>query len=180
VLLAPAAISDAGYRQALAVAYGAQAGAAVYAQYPPSAFESPRDALVAATTDAAYVCPARRLARAATAGGQAAVFRYFFTRALRGAGALGAFHGEELGFLFGNLASFSGYRPSDSEQSLSRAMQRYWINMAASGDPNDELLPEWTVYDPVSDSYLQLDIPIEETGMGVHTANCDFWDSPSD
>lgn len=35
-------------------------------------------------------------------------------------------------------------------------MSSYWVQFAATGDPNREGLPTWPVYDRESDRYLEL------------------------
>ena len=129
------------------------------------------------TTDARFVCPSRRIARAAAAGQSDPVFRYFFTKALDSpsAAAFGAYHSLELPFVFGTLGKF-GYSPSARELALSSAMNAYWARFAVNGDPNGAGATLWPRYDPALDSYLDLDNTIF-AGLGVRTARCDFWDA---
>ena len=59
-----------------------------------------------------------------------------------GTQGLGAFHGAEVPFVFGDTFELVG-----GELSLSQAMSTFWTNMASSGDPNKWLgptAPEWT------------------------------------
>ncbi|MBK8257614.1 MAG: carboxylesterase family protein [Polyangiaceae bacterium] len=149
----------------------------VLAQYPAADYPTPRDAYVAVTSDAKFICGARRIARAAA--GSTTVFRYHFTHVLDNVGPQGkkngAFHGLELLFLFDKL-TIANYMASDGEKALAEAMGGYWSRFGATGDPNGNGAVEWPVYDPVTDSYLQLDTTIV-ADAGVHTVNCDFWDS---
>ncbi|EDN83772.1 hypothetical protein BIFADO_00696 [Bifidobacterium adolescentis L2-32] len=37
---------------------------------------------------------------------------------------------------------------------MSHAMNRYWVNFAATGDPNGSGLPEWTACGPDGQRYM--------------------------
>ncbi len=179
-LVAPALPTDAAYQAAILAQFGGTLGPRVLAQYPASAFASPEKAWVAATTDARWVCPSRRIARAAAGSQSEPVFRYFFTKSLDStfAAPLGAYHSLELPFAFGTLDKFPGFTPSVRELTLSSAMNAYWARFAANGDPNGAGAPLWPRYEPALDPYLDLDNTIF-SGAGVRTARCDFWDTLS-
>jgi para-nitrobenzyl esterase len=82
--------------------------------------------------------------------GHASVFRYFFELGSPGdnnhPASLGAFHTDDIEYVFGTLDSRPGavWRPEDRE--LSERMMRYWTNFARTGDPNGPTLPEWPAY----------------------------------
>ncbi|MDL2717204.1 MAG: carboxylesterase family protein [Acidobacteriota bacterium] len=175
---APSLPTDAAYRSAIFFLYGGSLGARVLAAYPSSAFATPQKAWIAATTDEIYVCPARRIARAAAPRQTEPVFRYFFTKALdsTSAASYGAYHSLELPFVFGTLDKFPGFTPSDRERVLSDAMNGYWSRFAANGDPNAPGRVPWPRYDAALDGYLELDNVIAP-GAGVRTSRCDFWDA---
>ncbi len=71
-------------------------------------------------------------------------WQYVFARRL---GPMGAAHGMEIPYAFGNLDAAPGfgvkpdYAPEDRE--LSALMHRYWVNFVKTGDPNGEGLPVW-------------------------------------
>ncbi|MGH2603178.1 MAG: carboxylesterase/lipase family protein, partial [Dehalococcoidia bacterium] len=89
--------SEEAYRAALERMLGPSLAPVVAAAYPPAEYGGPRQALVAATSDARFICTARTAARAVAANQSEPVYRYFFTQALRGpAAAFGASHGLEL------------------------------------------------------------------------------------
>ena len=142
-----------------------------------NAFATPRQALIAVTTDVRFVCPSRKIARAAKMGQSAPVWRYFFTHALDSGAAqvFGAWHGLEVTFLFGALR-IAGYVPSAAEEKLSADMIGYWSRLAKTRDPNGGNAAPWPLYDATSDSHLVLDDPITSS-TGLRTARCDFWDS---
>jgi para-nitrobenzyl esterase len=143
----------------------------VLALYPASAYPSPKAALDALISDVSFVCPTRRFVRDISKS-QQKTFLYHFTYVTR-AGAqlgLGAFHGSEIPFVFGNLTN-----PTLQERALSDAMMRYWVNFAKTGDPNDWALPAWPAYTLAGDPHLQLDVPIK-ADRELRKRYCDFFD----
>jgi para-nitrobenzyl esterase len=126
-------------------------------------------ALYPATTDAEAVRAARILAgddflvystwkwlEEQVKSGDAPVYRYRFD--LPGPGdkfhpaSIGAFHSDDIEYVFGTLNSRPGahWRPAD--RALSDQMQQYWTNFARTGDPNggdgsgSPALPKWPTY----------------------------------
>lgn len=144
----------------------------VLALYPASAYPSPKAALDALISDVYFVCPTRRFTRD-VAKHQPKTFLYHFTYVTR-VGAqlnLGAFHGSEISFVFGNLAN-----PTPQERALSDAIMGYWTNFAKTGDPNDGVLPTWPAYTLSEDPHLQLDISIK-AARELRKKYCDFFDT---
>lgn len=175
-------MTESQYEQAvLALAGGSQLLTnRILAEYPPGDYGgSPRRAYVALTSDVKFICTARSVARAAAAGQSEPVYRYFFTHPFSNGGIalelLGAYHGIELPYVFGDL-TIAGYSPTGGEQGLSVAIQGYWARLAATGNPNSDDAPSWPEYVSATDPYLALDDPIT-AGEGVRTQQCDFWDS---
>ncbi|MGH9680340.1 MAG: carboxylesterase/lipase family protein, partial [Candidatus Acidiferrales bacterium] len=77
------------------------------------------------------------------------VYTYFFDRAIPWPEhpEFGAFHTSEVPYVFENLElTRHPYEPID--QRVSDAVSSYWMNFAASGDPNGESLPNWPAYAP--------------------------------
>jgi para-nitrobenzyl esterase len=174
---APMVATPAAYEALVRTTFGPLGVAdAVLAQYPAADYPTPRAAWVAITTDAKFVCGARRIARAAATGQTEPVYRYYFTHGLDSGpiAVFGAWHGLELFFVFGHL-DLAGYVPSAGEIALSEAMMGYWSRFAATGDPNGDGAAAWPELEPTADAHLVLDTPIA-SGDGIRTAQCDFWD----
>jgi para-nitrobenzyl esterase len=129
-----------------------------------------------ALTDGAFVCPARQVARALTAAGLA-TYRYDFVHAIDfPVPNLGAFHGSELEFVFGNVIDSLAAPLTPAEETLSSAMMGYWGAMAATGEPNGGGRLTWPVYELGTEPDLVLDLTLS-TETQLKKAQCDFWDA---
>lgn len=129
-------------------------------------------------TDAIFTCPSRRAARALAVAQTEPVYRYVWTHVTPYLGLaefIGAFHGTEMPYVFGTFGSVL-YKPKSAESTLSRQVQSYWANLAATGNPNGAGLPTWNEYDPTADTSLKFDTPIG-TVSKFHERGCDLWDT---
>ena len=54
-------------------------------------------------------------------------------------------------------------------------MSSYWVNFAATGDPNGAELPSWPVYTSDGEEYLILG-PSVEAAANLRPAQLDFWE----
>jgi len=149
----------------------------VLAVYPASAYASPGLAVADITGDAGFVCPTRRVARWHAAGGHAAYLYHFtYVSAVSRQRGLGAFHGSEIPFVFGNLGQGGGTRLPPAVERLSDAMRGYWANLAAEGSPGTVAGLTWPRYDAADDVAMRFDTPPAlETGW--RAAKCDVWDA---
>ncbi len=138
--------------------------------YPCSIFDPTAGyrEFIAVVTDAFFACPSRRALRAIAATQTEPVYRYLFTHGV-------AYHGAEVAYVFGTFATVP-FVPTAAESTLSSEMQSYWVNLAASGNPNGAGVPTWSAYQPTVDNALQLDTPIGETSA-IDAAGCNFWDT---
>jgi para-nitrobenzyl esterase len=95
--------------------------------------------------DFMFRMPGIKLVEAQQANKQAA-YNYLFTwKSPAMGGAMGACHGLEISFVFGNLIDmFSGSGPE--AEKLSRCMQDAWLAFARTGDPSCESIGKWPVY----------------------------------
>ncbi len=93
--------------------------------------------------------------------GQAPVYRYRMDLGSPGdknhQAILGAFHSDDIEYVFGTLDSRPGavWRPEDRK--LSELMGAYWTNFARTGDPNGPGLPQWPVYKSEKWQVMHLD-----------------------
>ena len=126
--------------------------------------------LLRATTHMYMTCPTRFAARGAARAGLP-TYLYQFTRVLPGGESLGAYHSAEIGYVFGTKESWLPLEPVDRD--LSDVMSRYWVQFAATGNPNGPGLPEWPQYDAVADRHLDLGSAIT-TGAGLTRETCDL------
>jgi para-nitrobenzyl esterase len=147
-----------------------------------SAYSSPENAAIAATSDRLYNCPSRRWARLAAAADLAKVYRGLqnHTHASGPSVALGPYHASDVPFLYrnfdNNLILGSPYTPTAAELELSATMIGYWARFAATGNPNGGGAPFWPEFEHDAEDHLLLDIPLV-SGTNFHAAGCDFWDA---
>lgn len=150
------------------------------ALYPPGATPAQaREAWIRATTDAQFLCPARRAARALRQTQTEPVWRYHFTHTAppKFGAENGAFHGLELMYLFGSVQQlFGGIVATPADDGVVALMQGAWARFAETGDPNGEDLPAWPPYEVAADPYLEIAAP-PSAGAGVRSAECDVWDA---
>jgi para-nitrobenzyl esterase len=170
---APALPTEAQYQAAVRAMLPQAIADLALAQYPASAYPTPRAAFVRLTTDSRFVCPSREIAKAVSAAQTEPVYRYFFQYR---ASPLGAVHGLDVPYVFGTFdavlaANGQPYQPTPTDLALSSAMQGYWTRFARGGDPGGT--PAWPAYG-AGDPALVLDAAVS-TATAIREADCDFW-----
>jgi para-nitrobenzyl esterase len=154
VLFAPVATTAASFTNTARQQFGANADkflslypAGSDAQAVQSAGDFASDRFIAYST--------WRWLEAHVATGEAPTYRYHFdlpspTDQFHHPGS-GAFHSDDIEYVFGTLDSRRGahWRPED--RALSDLMQQYWTNFARNGNPNAPDLPDWPTYQASTD-----------------------------
>jgi para-nitrobenzyl esterase len=138
-----------------------------------------RDSYVQILTDAQFTATVRRMA-GWIADNQQQVWRYFLTYKQSGIlSAAGSYHGIELFYVFNtweNAPLGKGPLFTAQDDSMENNMLKYWVNFAATGNPNGQGLTQWPQYVSGNDPYLEMNAIPNGTQTGVRTAKCDFWD----
>lgn len=134
-------LDEAAYLKTLRDDFGDLADSIAKA-YPAHEPQQIRASALQLATDLNFGNEARSTARWHSATGQR-TYRYLFSLGSeRGfLAALGAHHGADVPYVF--------QRPSgraESRTRTSRMLGHYWINFAATGDPNGKDLPTWPAY----------------------------------
>jgi para-nitrobenzyl esterase len=173
---AGAVTDQASYAAAVEKVFGAAQRDRVLAQYPATAYPSPRMAFVRVTTDAEFTCQSRRVARTFSKVQKQPVYRYLFAHTQENDPALkagGAAHTIEHAYLFPGRGT---YQPTAADRTIARQMAGYWTRMASTGNPNGGQDPQWPAWSAEQDGYLEIGANTAAR-RGPPDAKCDFWDT---
>lgn len=86
-----------------------------------------------------------------------------------------AYHGAEIPYAFGTLASTEiPYQPDDLR--LAEQVTSYWANFIRNGDPNGAGLPDWSAFDPATPEAMFLE-PCPRMAALPNLARILFWDA---
>lgn len=134
--------------------------AVISAAYPAKDAKSVRDAIIHMVSDVVFGAQARFTARVHSRHGNP-TYRYIFSLGSNEfpMSAMGAHHGCELAYLFGRLN-----RANDVEKRIVDVFQGYFVNFAATGNPNGEGLPEWPAFSTENDALIEIerDVAVRE------------------
>ncbi len=104
--------------------------------------QDPQRALDRLVTANSFLCKSQHAAaRLNEAGGDAWVYHFTRVREDPAGAEVGAFHGAEYAYAFG---THDGYMTTtDIDRRLQDTMQDYWVQFAATGNPNSDRAPDW-------------------------------------
>jgi para-nitrobenzyl esterase len=144
-LTSPSLPACSDYENAVRSALGTVAGNTVLGIYPCASFPTPIAAYRRVFEDILFVCPTFTAGKLVADKGSTS-YVYHFAYPVQS--VLGAFHGSELFYVFGNTAGLSsvGVTPDAGDAALSDAMQTAWISYADNGAPI--ATPAWGAFTP--------------------------------
>ena len=167
------------YRESIRDEYGEHADA-FFETFPANTDEQAQQARVASGTDATFGWEMRTWARMMETVSSPA-YLYFFSRIppAPDADRYGAYHTAEIPYVFDNFGvsphPYANRDYTDTDRRLSDILASYWVNMAATGNPNSEGLPDWPAYDPEADAALHIGDTIG-VEAGIRKERLDFFD----
>jgi len=152
------------------------------AMYPPgSSNAEAKQSYIGILTDGQFTVNARRTAECVSKNQPEPVWRYLFSHkhTVQSLQQLGSYHGMELFYVFNNwenalLGQGILFKPADD--SVQQVMLNYWVNFAATGNPNGNGLTAWPEYDAATDCYMELKATPNGNQCGLRTAKSDLWD----
>ena len=161
------------------------------AHYDASSPEAAQAAIDKLIHDLYFAGPVRAHAEA-HAGVSSPAWLYHFTHVppTPWGERLGSHHAAELVYVFGSLTrqERGGESPlglttvgayTDTDMRLSETMRGYWVQFAATGDPNRPDLPAWPVFTPETDQHLELGSVVAPRS-GVDVAGAALWEARED
>src|SRR5262249_26437617 len=140
-----------------------------------ASYAKAQDALDDASTDAFFICAARRMARYLDAAGLKNYLYSFDGKVDPILPVLKdkAFHSVEIPFVFGNDYLLGKVLPEYVP--LVGTVQTYWTNFAKTQDPSGGSAVPWPAYTTAGDQHLTLGAEVK-AGTGLKKDQCDFWD----
>ena len=143
--------------------------------YPVNSDADVRDAYLHSFRDETFTWQMRTWARM-SAKSRTKAWLYFFSQAppRPDKNIYGAYHAAEIAYAFDNL-HLTSLKPEKSDIDVANAMSDFWVNFAATGNPNRKGLPAWNTYDEKSEPFMEFGSSIKE-GKSLLKKECDFYD----
>jgi para-nitrobenzyl esterase len=163
---------------------------------PPPVFDDPSEqqqlkALYPAGTEEKTVSggmlwTAKTWASLVTKAGGVSAYEYYFSHAppfpqgqpfARDVTRLGAHHSAEIIYVFNNLdiRKTRNWPYTEWDRKLADMMSSYWVNFAATGDPNGKGLPLWPVWSEKDTHVMEFGDRIQAKPL-PRQAEVEFWD----
>ena len=104
-------------------------------------------------------------------------YLYYFTHVppvAPGQPSRGATHTAEIRYMFSNLDSRAPL--TDTDRKLAETMSSYWVNFAATGNPNGKGLPQWPAYNEKKSAQPMVLGDSVGVGEGINPAMLSFFD----
>lgn len=129
--------------------------------YPAASEREARQSQIAMMTDRMFGWNAWTWARLHSRTGRSGAYLYHFTHAPPHPDAAnqGAFHGSDIYYALGNLG-YKKWAWTPADTALASTLSSYWINFAATGNPNGAGLPTWPAYSETADVVMLLAEPV--------------------
>ncbi|HUN26783.1 MAG TPA: carboxylesterase family protein [Steroidobacteraceae bacterium] len=124
--------------------YGKEADA-ILAAYPHATVQEATRAATELRSDTTFDWGQYTWARLQAAHGEHPAYVYYFDRPTA-RDPNGSGHGQEVGYVFGNLGVGGRPAPTAEDRAISEEMQSYWVNFARQGNPNGPGVPQWPAF----------------------------------